>query len=171
MPVRTEARSQQNNAVFRILASDHDGGVLKKARQNAVKAGVADHVAFQKLPLEEFRSQKKYGCIISNPPYGVRIGESRDVETLYRNMGAVFSKLDGWSFFVLTAYSGFKGWSVERPTETGNSTMVTSSAIFTNILGHFHRKAEKRQEERTMPRLSKERSKKTGLPAGKGRIM
>ena len=97
---REEARSEINDKEFRILASDSDGEVLKKARANAVRAGVGDYVAFQKLPVEEFRSRKKYGCIVCNPPYGERLGHSREVERLYKTMGKVFSELDGWSFFV-----------------------------------------------------------------------
>lgn len=106
--VRAEARSQEHDAGFRILASDHDGGVLKIARQNALKARVDDCVAFQRLRVEDFRSHRKYGCIISNPPYGRRMGESKDVEELYRNMGSLLSRLETWSFFILTAYPQFE---------------------------------------------------------------
>lgn len=106
--VREEARAQESKAAFRVLASDQDSGVLKVARQNALSAGVGDCVVFQKLPVGEFKSQKKYGCLISNPPYGLRMGDSRDVEMLYQKMGAVFSMLDAWSFFILTAYPRFE---------------------------------------------------------------
>ena len=106
--VREEARGRINEAAFRVLASDRDAAALKAARENAVRAGVADYVAFQKLSVEEFRSRKKYGCIVSNPPYGERLGDSREVERLYRAMGAVFSQLEGWSFFILSAHPEFQ---------------------------------------------------------------
>ncbi len=106
--VREEAHTRINDLDFRILASDSDGNVLKKARDNAERAGVGPYIAFQKLPVEEFRSHKKYGCIICNPPYGERIGESKEVEKLYRMMGEVFSKLNAWSFFVLSAHPAFQ---------------------------------------------------------------
>ena len=105
---RQEARREINDAEFRVLASDNDGQVLKKARANALRAGVADYVAFQKLEVADFRSRKKYGCIVCNPPYGERLGDSREVEKLYRSMGKVFSELDEWSFFIFSAHPDFQ---------------------------------------------------------------
>jgi len=105
---REDARREINDAEFRILASDSDGQVLKKARTNALRAGVADYVAFQKLEVAEFRSRKKYGCIVCNPPYGERLGDSREVERLYRTMGKVFSDLDEWSLFIFSAHPDFQ---------------------------------------------------------------
>jgi putative N6-adenine-specific DNA methylase len=106
--MREEAQKQINDVSFRILASDHDALVLKKARENAERAGVSDYIALQKLSVNEFRSRKKYGYIICNPPYGERLGETSEVEKLYRTMGTAFSQLDMWSFFILTAHSGFQ---------------------------------------------------------------
>lgn len=106
--VRSDAKTKEYNVSFRILASDVDGRVLKKARDNAVQAGVGDFIAFQRLPVEEFRSNKKYGCIICNPPYGERIGDAKEIERLYRSMGDVFMRLDAWSFFILTAHPQFE---------------------------------------------------------------
>jgi putative N6-adenine-specific DNA methylase len=106
--VRTYARQKINKEEFRILASDINGNLLKTARENAQKAGVGEYIAFQKLPMQEFSSKKKYGCIICNPPYGERIGEAKEVEKLYKDMGEVFSKLDTWSIFVLTSHPEFQ---------------------------------------------------------------
>jgi putative N6-adenine-specific DNA methylase len=106
--VRNEAAEKINDLEFRILASDIDGGVLKTARVNAQKAGVSDLIAFQKISFEEFSSKKKYGCIISNPPNGERLGEIRQVERMYKEMGEVFSGLDTWSFFILTSHPEFQ---------------------------------------------------------------
>jgi putative N6-adenine-specific DNA methylase len=106
--VREDALARISGTPFRILASDRDGKAVKKARENALRAGVGDFIGFQKLPIEEFRSSKKHGCVICNPPYGERMGESKEVEYLYKSMGKVFSKLDRWSFFVLTAHPRFE---------------------------------------------------------------
>jgi putative N6-adenine-specific DNA methylase len=92
----------------RILCSDIDGRALRTARANAEQAGVTEDVAFQTLPAAEIRSKKKYGCIITNPPYGVRLGETKEAEALYREMGRTFAALDTWSFYVLTAHESFE---------------------------------------------------------------
>jgi len=105
---RKRAREEINDKEFLLLGSDIDGKVLKVARENAKKAGVEKFVAFQKLPMEDFRSKKKYGVIITNPPYGERLMEKREVEGLYKRMGEVFSRLDSWSFFILTAHPEFQ---------------------------------------------------------------
>jgi putative N6-adenine-specific DNA methylase len=108
--VRLDARTKEHHVTFRILASDNDGRVLKKARENASKAGVGDLIVFQRLPVEEFRSHKKYGCIVCNPPYGERIGDSKEVERLYRSMGQALLHLNTWSLFILTAHPEFEAF-------------------------------------------------------------
>lgn len=106
--VRRHARSSINKEDFRILASDINGKILKTARANAEKAGVSDYIAFQKMPMEEFKSKKKYGFIITNPPYGERLNTLKEVEKIYKNLGVVYSDLQDWSCFVLTSYEGFE---------------------------------------------------------------
>ncbi|RYD02867.1 hypothetical protein N752_22915 [Desulforamulus aquiferis] len=54
------------------------------------------------------RSKQKYGFIITNPPYGQRLGEIPEVEKLYREMGETFNNFDTWSFFVITSYEKFE---------------------------------------------------------------
>ncbi|WP_333860357.1 THUMP domain-containing class I SAM-dependent RNA methyltransferase [Clostridium sp.] len=106
--LRKHAQNSINSNSFRILASDIDGRVVKTARVNAKKAGVEEYIAFQKMPLQKFSSSKKYGFIISNPPYGERLGEKKEVENLYRDMGEVFSTLEKWSYFIITAHTEFE---------------------------------------------------------------
>lgn len=93
---------------FRLLGSDIDEKALRQARQNAEKAGVDDCVYFQRLPVQELKSRKKYGVIISNPPYGERLGELKEVEALYKDMGKVFQELDSWSYFIITSHPEFE---------------------------------------------------------------
>lgn len=106
--IREDAKRRINNEEFRILASDINGYILRTAKENAVKAGVEEYIAFQKLNVEEFSSKKKYGCIICNPPYGERLGEAKEVENLYKTMGEVFANLDSWSYFILTSHAEFQ---------------------------------------------------------------
>lgn len=106
--VREGARKGINKEEFRILASDIDTWVLRTAKDNAEKAGVSDYIAFQKLPMKEFSSKKKCGVIISNPPYGERMGEKKEVEELYKDFGKLYSNLDSWSVYVITPDKEFQ---------------------------------------------------------------
>jgi len=105
---RQEALSAVRDVPFRILASDADGSVLRIAAQNAKRAGLSDVISFQKRTIEEFSSSRKYGCIVCNPPYGERTGRPGEVEEIYRAMGEVYRRLDGWSLFALTPHPYFE---------------------------------------------------------------
>ncbi len=105
---REEARDLATTEPLQILASDSDWQVFKSARANALNAGVADAITFQHKPLAEFSSKKKYGCVITNPPYGERMGDRAQAEALYREMGEVFGRLDSWSLFILSAHDEFE---------------------------------------------------------------
>ena len=91
-----------------ILGSDIDSKVLGLARFHARQAGLEGKVFFQKLAAAELRSSKPYGCVICNPPYGERMGDTSEVEALYRDLGTSFKELDTWSCYVLTAHPGFE---------------------------------------------------------------
>lgn len=106
--VRAEAQSKINDAEFRILASDKNYHMLKIAKENAIKAGVDEYIGFQKIDFGDFSSKRKYGCIITNPPYGERLGEKDEVIEIYEAMGELYDRLDEWSFFVLTSHPHFE---------------------------------------------------------------
>ncbi len=105
--VRTEALDRIRPVENPILGNDIDGNVLKKARENAHRAGVGEMVNFQKMDMREFRSKKKGGIIITNPPYAERIGERKVVEKLYKDMRPVFENLDSWRMYVLSGNEDF----------------------------------------------------------------
>ncbi len=87
-----------------IQGYDVDGGIVKCAMQNAREAGVEEHIHFQQRDMRELSSPKKYGFIITNPPYGERLEEKADLPKLYRDIGVTFDKLDTWSKFIITSY-------------------------------------------------------------------
>ncbi len=106
---RTEARDlAQADLPERLMGTDIDQRALRSARHNAEQAGVAEQVHFQERSFERLTSKRKFGCVITNPPYGQRMGESRDLESLYQSMPEVLRKLPTWSHFILTAYPGFE---------------------------------------------------------------
>lgn len=100
---RQEARDVANpNAELRIYGSDIDPKALQLARTHATEAGLQDKVFFQRLPVAEIRSRYQYGHIITNPPYGERLGEQKDVVQLYQDLGEAFKHLETWSLYFLT---------------------------------------------------------------------
>jgi putative N6-adenine-specific DNA methylase len=114
--MRDEAAQKIIDRPLEIFASDMDITVFRQAVENAEKAGVAKCITFQKKPIEEFSSKKKYGCVLCNPPYGERLGTKESTEKLYKTMGEIFLKLDTWSFFILTAHPEFQKYFGKKAT-------------------------------------------------------
>lgn len=106
---RTEARDlKRREATAPIMAFDHDPGALRLAQRGATDAGVGAGIRFECEEVSELHTNLEYGCIITNPPYGERLGDNEEVEAVYRVMGSVFAQLPTWSFYVLTSYRGFE---------------------------------------------------------------
>lgn len=87
-----------------IQGYDIDGEIIKAARANAKMAGVDHLIHFQQRPVSELRHPKKYGFVITNPPYGERLEEKEALPALYTDIGNAFRHLDSWSYYVLTSY-------------------------------------------------------------------
>lgn len=87
-----------------IQGYDIDGRIIHAARQNAVDAGVDHLIHLQKRDVKDLRHPKKYGFIITNPPYGERLEEKEQLPELYRQIGQAFGLLDTWSKYVITSY-------------------------------------------------------------------
>lgn len=87
-----------------IQGYDIDPNVVKAARENARMAGVDHLIHFQQRPVSALNHPKKYGFVITNPPYGERIEEKANLPQLYREIGEAFQRLDCWSEYVITAY-------------------------------------------------------------------
>ncbi len=106
---RTRAFAATNkDVVLDIVASDIDSEVLSLAEYHCRKAGVAQSVRIVKQDAGRFFSDAQYGCIVTNPPYGERLGDQREVENLYRAMGRAFRRLDTWSAFIITSHPQFE---------------------------------------------------------------
>lgn len=91
-----------------IMGTDVDGEILKAARQNAKRAGVFDDIHLQQMPVSEVRSSKRYGVMITNPPYGERLSDRKGVVQLYKELAATIEPLNTWSFYILTAFPEFE---------------------------------------------------------------
>lgn len=106
---RQEAQDLINRDIkLRIYGTDIDDEVLSLARYHVKQAGVEGSIHLQRVPAAKVRSKLKYGFIITNPPYGQRLGEIPEVQKLYQELGATYSSLDAWSCFVITSYDKFE---------------------------------------------------------------
>ena len=94
----------EEDAQVDIQGYDVDGDIVKAARSNARSAGVDHMIHFQRRPVSAMSHPKKYGFIISNPPYGERIEEKENLPALYREIGERFAALDSWSMYLITSY-------------------------------------------------------------------
>ena len=101
---REEARDLVRPALEeRLLGYDISGEALSLARYHAEQAGVAGDIHWQQRPFDELRAKAEYGCIVTNPPYGERIGTDAEIEALYRTFPLVLRRLPTWSFYILSA--------------------------------------------------------------------
>ena len=92
------------SAATDIQGYDIDPQIVRAARENAKLAGVDQHIHFQERDVAALSHPKKYGFIITNPPYGERLEEKEALPGLYRQMGESFARLDTWSEYVITSY-------------------------------------------------------------------
>ena len=87
-----------------IQGYDVDPSVIKIARRNAREAGVEHLIHFQQRDVRELNHPKKYGFIITNPPYGERLEDKADLPALYKAFGDSYKRLDSWSAYMITSY-------------------------------------------------------------------
>lgn len=104
-----DAVTEANDSIIRgietdIQGYDLDGSVIEVARTNAVNAGVDGMIHFQQRGVDKLSHAKKYGFIITNPPYGERLEDKDTLPAIYKTFGEQFAKLDSWSAYMITSY-------------------------------------------------------------------
>ena len=87
-----------------IQGYDADGEIVRAARENAKLAGVDHLIHFQQRDVAALSHPKKYGFLVTNPPYGERIEDRKNLPALYRTLGERLALLDSWSAYIITAY-------------------------------------------------------------------
>jgi len=102
------AASREYHGEYRILASDLDPKAVAMARENAGRAGVADLIRFDVADARQFTRETERGVIVTNPPYGERIGEKEEAEALYRAFGAAFRGVSNWQLYLLSSHTEFE---------------------------------------------------------------
>lgn len=127
---------------------DMDREMVRIARENAKRAGVAEQIHFQQRSVSALSHPKKYGFIITNPPYGERMETRESVQEIYAAFGKQFQALDSWSAYVITASEHaeqYIGRKADKNRKIYNGMMRT---YFYQFLGPKPPKAKKDMESR-----------------------
>ena len=141
-----EAREQVDLEVKMDLQGyDIDRGVLKIARENAKRAGVEHLIHFQQRGISELSHPKKYGFIITNPPYGERLEEKEDLPYLYRDIGESFDRLETWSKYMITSYEDAEKYIGKK---ADKNRKIYNGMIKTYFYQYLGPKPPKRTENR-----------------------
>ncbi len=104
--LREEAREEVDLSIHPDLQGyDIDPEVLSAARENARNAGVEEMIHFQCRDVKDLHHPKKYGFLLTNPPYGERMEEKKALPALYGEIGNALDRLDSWSAYIITSYT------------------------------------------------------------------
>ena len=131
-----------------IQGYDIDGDIVKAARANAAQAGVDHMIHFQERPVSALSHPKKYGFVISNPPYGERLEDKASLPALYREIGERYRALDAWSMYLITSYEDaekYIGRKADKNRKIYNGMLKT---YFYQFMGP--RPPRRNQENRTI---------------------
>lgn len=130
-----------------IQGYDIDGDIVKAARDNARRAGVDHLIHFQQRPISALSHPKKYGFLISNPPYGERMEEKETLPVLYKELGEAMQRLNSWSSYLITAYEEaehYIGRKADKNRKIYNGMIKT---YYYQFLGPKPPKRQRPQEE------------------------
>lgn len=109
--VRAEADERADYDIeLDILGFDKDAQMIEIAKRNALEAGISHQIEFKQMQVADFTTQKKYGIMISNPPYGDRMNNEEEVHQLYREIGETFGGLETWSNYIITSDLDFENY-------------------------------------------------------------
>jgi putative N6-adenine-specific DNA methylase len=107
------AREEAKNSIYKgeiapIYASDMDAKVITQAKQNAKNAGVADCIRFKVADAADAMPEGDYGVMITNPPYGQRLGQQDQLNHIYAALRQMFPKDTTWSAYIITSDEEFE---------------------------------------------------------------
>ena len=131
-----------------IQGYDIDGDIIKAARDNAKRAGVDHLIHFQQRGVSDLHHPKKYGFVITNPPYGERLAQKEVLPELYTQIGQAYRGLDCWSMYMITSYEDtekYIGRKADKNRKIYNGMLKT---YFYQFLGPKPPKKSKKAEKR-----------------------
>lgn len=124
-----------------IAGSDINGRIIEIAQANAEEIGLGDSIQFKQQAVKDFKTEKEYGVIVANPPYGERLGEEEQVRVLYREMGDVFRPLKTWSKYILTSDLAFEEFYGAKATK---KRKLYNGAIRTDLFQYWGERPPRR---------------------------
>ena len=124
-----------------IAGSDINGRMIEIAQANAEEIGLGDSIQFKQQAVKDFKTEKEYGVIVANPPYGERLGEEEQVRVLYREMGEVFRPLKTWSKYILTSDLAFEEFYGAKATK---KRKLYNGAIRTDLFQYWGERPPRR---------------------------
>ena len=158
--VRTEAAKKVDRELeLDIMGCDIDARMVEIAKANAQAAGVAGDITFKQMRVQDLRSDKINGVIISNPPYGERLSDDEGVTKLYAEMGQVFAPLKTWSKFILTSDEAFEtkyGSQADKKRKLYNGTLKVDLYQY---FGQRVKRQKVKQEGKLMTKKRRNRHK------------
>jgi len=103
-----EAREFAANSILppgdmQIFGYDINADSIRASQINATHAGVEEDIHFEQKGVHDLWIDKRYGIVISNPPYGKRMSEFQEMNQIYIALHKMFKKKTGWSIYILTA--------------------------------------------------------------------
>lgn len=139
--IRDEADSKADyDKEIDIMASDVDGNLIDAAKVNAQEVGLLHDIQFKQLAVQDFKTDKINGVVVSNPPYGERLSDKSSVIKLYKDLGKVFRPMDSWSKYFLTSDLEFDKSYGQKATKTRKLYNGSLRTDYFQFWGHKIRK-------------------------------
>lgn len=120
-----------------IIGSDISHQLIDIAKDNATEAGLADIISWKQMQVKDLSIKKDAGYIVTNPPYGERLGDREEVATLYSDFGAIMANHPTWSVYLMTAFIGFENQYGNKATK---KRKLFNGFIETNYYQYFGRR-------------------------------
>ena len=144
--IRNELREEIDlNVDMNLQGYDIDPEAISIAKKNAARAGVEEFIHFQVRDMKDTSHPKKYGFLITNPPYGERLEDKADLPKLYETLGKVYASLDSWSMFVITSYEDAQKYIGKK---ADKNRKIYNGMIKTYYYQYMGPKPPKRKEDK-----------------------
>lgn len=124
---------------LQIVGSDIDHNMIKVSKENAREAGLGDLIEWKQMQVRDLFLRKENGYVISNPPYGERIGDKKEIAKMHKDLGAIMKNHPSWSVYIITAYEDFEKQYGQKATK---KRKLFNGFIRTDYYQYFGKKSK-----------------------------